>query len=62
MLQYLGELMEDVSDFSWVSAKASHAVMLCEMERGKLIWLDTNRIYRIRRAHAQKHQSSKIGN
>ena len=28
--------MEDTSDFSWVSAKASHAVLLCKMEEGKL--------------------------
>ena len=52
MLQYLGDLMEDASDFSWVSAKASHAVMLCEMETGNLTWSDTSRIDRIRRAHA----------
>ena len=57
MIQYLGDLMEDASDFSWVSAKASHAVMLCEMERGKITWSDTTRIDRIRRAHAQKHQN-----
>ena len=35
MLQYLGDIMEDASDFSWVSAKACHTVLLCEMERGK---------------------------
>ena len=57
MLRYLGDIMEDTSDFSWVSAKASHAVLLCEMERGQVVWSDTSRIDRIRRAHAQKHQS-----
>ena len=57
MLRYLGDIMEDASDFSWLSAKASHAVLLCEMERGQVVWSDTNRIDRIRRAHAQKHQS-----
>ena len=55
MLWYLNELMEDVSDFSWGSAKAAHAVLLCEMERGTVDWHDTHRIDRIRRAHAQKH-------
>ena len=58
MLQYLGDIMEDASDFSWQSAKASHAVLLCEMERGKVTWQDTTRIDRVRRAYAQKHQGS----
>ena len=56
MLQYLGDLMEDATDFSWQNAKASHAVLLCEMERGRVTWGDMTRIDRIRRAHAQKHQ------
>ena len=34
---YLGDLMED-ADFSWQGAKAAHAVLLCEMERGFLKW------------------------
>ena len=36
MLHYLGDLMEDATDFSWANAKAAHAVLLCEMERGHL--------------------------
>ena len=56
MLRYLGEIMEDTSDFSLVSAKASHAVLLCKMERGQ-VTSDTSRIDRIRRAHVQQHQS-----
>ena len=59
MLHYLGDLMEDATDFSWANAKAAHAVLLCEMERGVLTWADTSRIERIRRAHAQKHNISK---
>ena len=55
MLSYLCDLMEDANDFSWASAKASHAVLLCEMERGTLEWANTERIDRIRRAHAQRH-------
>ena len=58
MLQYLGDIMEDASDFLWQSTKASHAVLLCEMERGKVTWQDTTRIDRVRRAYAQKHHSS----
>ena len=55
MISYMSDLMEDATDFTWQGAKASHAVMLCEMERGVLTWEDTDRIDRIRRAHAQKH-------
>ena len=55
MVAYMGELMEDATDFSWQGAKAAHAVLLCEMERGKVTWEDQSRIDRIRRAYAQKH-------
>ena len=34
MISYLWDLMEDATDFSWQGAKAAHAVLLCEMERG----------------------------
>ena len=44
MVQYLSELMEDATDFSWASVKASHAVLLCKMERGSLDWEQTDRI------------------
>ena len=33
MLEYLTEIMEDANDFGWQSAKASHAVLLCRMEK-----------------------------
>ena len=55
MLTYLIDLMEDATDFLWVNAKAAHAVLLCEIKRGSVDWLNTQRIDRIRRAHAQKH-------
>ena len=58
MIQYMEELMEDATDFSWQGAKAAHAVLLCEFERGGgTNWEDTARIDRIRRAHAQKRIS-----
>ena len=57
MVAYLGDLMEDATDFSLQGAKAAHAVLLCEMERGTVTWEDQERIDRIRRAHAQKHIS-----
>ena len=56
MLEYLISLMDDANDFSWISAKASHAVLLCRMEQGEVkSYSDTLAIDRIRRANAQKH-------
>ena len=55
MIQYMEELFEDATDFSWQGAKAAHTVLLCEFERGSVNWENTARIDRIRRAHAQKH-------
>ena len=53
MLEYLSEIMKDANDFSWQSDKASHAVLLCRMEEGKVEWHETHKLDRIRRAHAQ---------
>ena len=61
MVSYLGDLMEDATDFTWQGAKAAHAVLMCEMERGSLQWEDTDQIDRIRRAHAQKHAPTRRG-
>ena len=55
MLDYLGNLMEDASDFSWEAAKASHAIALTNMEADRLKWTDTDKLDRICRAHAQRH-------
>ena len=55
MISYMADLMEDATDFSWQGAKAAHAVLLCDMERGALQWDHTDRIDRICRVHAQKH-------
>ena len=55
MLDYLGNIMEDASDFSWDSAKAAHAILLTSMEADRLTWSETDKIDRIRRAHAQRH-------
>ena len=62
MVAYMGELMEDATDFSWQGAKAANAVLLCEMERGKITWEDQGRIDRIHRAYAQKHVGSNKSN
>ena len=56
MLDYVINLLEDAMDFSWSSAKDSHAVLLCCMEQGKIGgWQEVEKIDRVRRAHAQRH-------
>ena len=49
MLDYMISLMDDANDFSWISAKASHAVLLCRMEQGEVAsYADISAIDRIR--------------
>ena len=61
MLDYVINLLEDANDFSWASAKASHAVLLCQMEQGEVVgWSDVEKIDRIRRADAQRHISQQF--
>ena len=56
MLDYLISIMDDANDFSWTSAKASHAVLLCRMEQGEVkSYSDMLAIDRIRRANAHRH-------
>ena len=62
MLDYLGNLMEDASDFSWESAKAAHAIVLTNMEADRLNWTETKKLDRIRRAHAQRHVTAPYSN
>ena len=57
ILDYSSEIMEDDSDFSWQSAKSSHAVLLCRMEEGKVEWSEITKIDRIR-AYAKTHFSN----
>ena len=48
--------MDDANDFSWVSAKASHAVLLFRMKQGEVnSYADILAIDQLRRANAQKH-------
>ena len=62
MLDYLGNLMVDASDFSWESAKAAHAIVLTNMEADRLNWTETEKLDRIRRAHAQRHVTAPYSN
>ena len=58
MLDYLIALFDDANDFSWDMAKASHAVLLCQMEQGEIKdYSQVEKINRIRRANAQRHVS-----
>ena len=59
MLDYLISLWDDSNDFSWSSAKACHAVLLCRMEQGEIKdFTQTDLIDSVRRAHAQRHNPS----
>ena len=63
MLDYVINLLDDAQDFSWVSAKASHAVLLYRMEQGEITsWSETEKIDRIRRAHTQRHAQTQSVN
>ena len=62
MTDYLGNLMEDASDFSWESAKAAHAIILTNMEADCLRWTETKKLDHIWRAHAQRHVTSTNSN
>ena len=55
MLDYVINLLDGVQDFSWSSAEANHAVLLCRMEQDVSGWPDTDRTDRIQRPHAQRH-------
>ena len=61
LLNYLSEIMEDANDFSWQSAKASNAVLLCRMEEEKVEWSETTKIDKIRCTHAQRLTSQNMG-
>ena len=56
ILDYVINLLDDATDFSWAFAKACHAVLLCRMEQGEIqSWSQTDKIDRVCRAHAQRH-------
>ena len=38
MVSYLADLIQNATDFTWQGAKAAHAVLMCEMERGTVQW------------------------
>ena len=57
MVSYIG----DTTYFSWQGTKAAHAVLLCDMERGKVDWEDQYCIDWIRRVYAQKHVAPRLG-
>ena len=63
MLDYMVSLFDDANDFSWDAAKASHAVLQCRMEQGEVkSYTEVDKIDRIRRANAQRHQYPSMSN
>ena len=54
MLEYITDIVEDAQDFGWAAAKGAHALILCRMEEGKVDWLNSEKLDRLRRAPAQK--------
>ena len=59
ILDYVIDLLDDATDFSWSSAKASNAVLLCRMEQGEIkSWLETEKIERVRRVRGQRHNTA----
>ncbi len=48
MRSHLEELMLDARQYSWPKARSFHALILAEMERGNLTWLDREGIQYIR--------------
>ena len=59
MLDYMISLLDNAKDFSWQAAKASHAVLLCQMDHWKISdWTQVDKIDRVRRANARKHVPS----
>ena len=58
MLDFVIDLLDDATDFSWALPKASHAVLLCKMEQGEVRGpSDTDKIDWVHLAHAQRHNT-----
>ena len=62
MLEYMTDIMEDAQDFGWAAAKRAHALILCRMEEGKVDWLNSEKLDRLRRANARKIVTNTAGN
>ena len=46
--------MEDAQDFRWATVKGAHALILYRMEEGKVDWLMSEKLDRLRTVHAEK--------
>ena len=60
MITYLCELMQDVCDFTWDSAKGAHAVLLHRMADGVVDWTQPKEIHKIRKRYAQTNSSASV--
>ena len=56
MLDYLIVLMEDTNDFSLYAARASHAVLLCRIEKEEVKgFSETDKLDIIHRTNVERH-------
>ena len=54
MLTHLNELMADTSEYGFEGPKTFHAIILREIEHGRLSWTDRDAIQRLRVQYSQK--------
>ena len=60
MIDYLTELMQDVCDYTWESAKGAHSVLLHRMADGVLTWGQAKEVHKIRKQYAQTVSTTNI--
>ena len=53
MSDYLVELLQDVCDFGWESAKGAHSVILHCMADGVVSWQNIKEIHKLCKCYAQ---------
>lgn len=61
MLLHLRNIMLDACEYGWAGARNAHAIVLQQIEQGRLTWSDTALIQDIRRTYGQRvvHNASK---
>lgn len=58
MLQHLQGLMMDAAEYSFEGARNCHAIVLQQLEQGRVTWDDTERLLELRRTYAQRQPSN----
>ena len=54
MLALLRDICSDAMEFSWENARNCYAIILQQMEQGRLTWSDTESLQQLRRTYAHK--------